>query len=46
MSAQCHSLVFNERRGNPHTTGLAAAGPKASLYTGTAIELPQHNQEN
>ena len=27
MSTQVHKLVFNERRGNPHTTGQAAAGP-------------------
>ena len=31
-------LVFNERRGNPHTTEQAAAGLKTSLYTDTAKE--------
>ena len=32
--AQGHPWVFNERQGNPHTTGQAAAGPKTTLYTG------------
>ena len=35
ISAKCHPLVFNERRGNPHTTWQDAAGPKTLLYTGT-----------
>ena len=29
-------IGFNERRGNPHTTGQAVAVPKTPLYTGTA----------
>ena len=36
MSAQGHQCVFNEGQGNPHTTRQAAAGPKITLYTGTA----------
>ena len=28
-------LVFNERRGNTHTRGHAAAGAKTSTYTST-----------
>ena len=36
MLAQCHQWVFDERRGNPNTTGQASAGPKTVLYTGTA----------
>ena len=42
MSHQDNPLVFNERRGNPHSTGRVATGPKTLLYTGTAKELPLH----
>ena len=45
MLAQGHPLVFNERRGNLHTTVQAATGPKTSLYTGTAKKLPLYTQE-
>ena len=41
MSAQGYQLVFNGRRGNPHTTGQVAAASKTTLYTGTATELPK-----
>ena len=44
MSPQGHTLVVIERRSNPYTTGQAAAGPKASLHTGTAEELPLYTQ--
>ena len=36
MAAQGHPLVVKEWRGNPHTTGQAATGLKATSYTGTA----------
>lgn len=35
MSAQGQPLVFNERRGNPNTTGQNVTGPKTSLNIGT-----------
>ena len=44
MSTQGHPLVFNERQGNPHTTGQAAACPKTSVYTGTAKALLLYTQ--
>lgn len=37
---QGHSLVFHERRRNPHATGQAVDCPKASSYTGTRKKLP------
>ena len=43
LSAQSYLLVDNEGRGNPHTTGQAAAVQK-QLYTGTAKELPLYTQ--
>ena len=46
MSAKGHPLIFNERWGNPHTTGQAVAGPKTLLYTGTAKELPNIYSSN
>ena len=44
MSAQGDPLVFSEGQGNPHSTGQAEIGPKTSLYTGTAKELPLYTQ--
>ena len=44
MSAQSHPLVFNDRRGNPHTIGQTAAAPKISLYIDTAKLLLLYNQ--
>ena len=32
-----HLKVFNERRGNPHTTGQVTADPGTTLYTGTSL---------
>ena len=43
MSAQGSSLVFNERRGNPHTIGQVIAGPETTLYNGKE-ELPLYTQ--
>ena len=46
ISAQGHLLVYNEWEGNPHIAGLASAGPKISLYTGTVNELPPKYSSN
>ena len=32
-TTQGHKLIFNERRGNPHMTGQAAAGPQKYYHT-------------